>query len=228
MVLAISGLAWLTMDILHGGPIARFDHAVADWAWSTHIRRGNLPRKVAVYALTRPGDRMTVAGVILPFVCWLSWRHRSLQPLLRMAVAVSLLVGTVVGYKAVVGRTGPLVDRVLVGGQSFPSGHVATAVVGWGLVAWLAADFGLPVWFRRASVVAVYVAPVVTATGMLLLDYHWLADLVAGAALGTLLLRVVHAIFAGRLGDWGHAGLPGVARAGSDADAVLAGARVRG
>jgi hypothetical protein len=131
----------------------------------------------------------------------------------------------VLGYKAVVGRTGPLTDRVLVGGHSFPSGHVATAVVCWGLVAWLAADFGLPVSLRRLAVAAVYAAPAVTGIGMLLLDYHWLSDLVAGAAVGTLLLRVVHAIFAGRLGDFGHAAVPGVVRAGRPDGAVLAGGR---
>ncbi len=37
---------------------------------------------------------------------------------------------------------------------------------------------------------------------MLLLDYHWLSDLVAGLALGILLLRLLHAVDRLALRDW--------------------------
>jgi undecaprenyl-diphosphatase len=69
------------------------------------------------------------------------------------------------------------------------------AVVMWGLAAWLAADYGAPEVVRRMLDRLRYAAPVLTAAGMLLLNYHWLSDLVAGGAVGVVLLWVLHRIF---------------------------------
>lgn len=222
-MLALAVLVWLTVDVLTAGPISRFDHVVAEWAWSTGIRRGNLPRKAAVALLTLPGNWRDMVPLFGAFVVWLSWSRRTVQPLLRGGVAVAVLVGVVVTFKALVGRTAPLIDHVLAGGRSFPSGHVTTAVVCWGMAAWLAARYGVAPLLRRLLAVAAFVAPVATAVGMVLLDYHWLSDLVAGVALGTLLLRVVGQIFAGRLGDWGHGGAADPASGRRAAGAALVG-----
>jgi len=216
-------LAWLTVDVLVGGPWTRLDHQVAGWSWSTGIRRGSFVRKLAIYVFTLPGHPAAIAGLVTPFVGVLAWVRRSWQPVLRVAVAAGLLVAVVMAFKYGVGRTAPNIDRVHFDGESFPSGHAALAVVIWGLLAWLAVDLGLPAWSRWGLRVLGYAAPVVTVAAMLLLDYHWLTDLLAGLAVGVLALRVIHGLFAGRLGDWGGAADQGRGDAGRHRADALAG-----
>lgn len=203
VVLAIGVLVWVTADVLRGGPLTRLDRYVADWAWAAQIRHGNLPRGLLVYAGIMPGDPLGVGFVVAPFVAGLAYWRRSWQPVLRFVVALGLLWLVVDVAKYGIGRTSPgLVDRLHVGGRSYPSGHAATAVVMTGLVSSLAVQAGLPAAWQRILRVLAVLAPLITATSMVLLVYHWLTDVLAGLAVGVLLLGVHHLIFASRLGDW--------------------------
>lgn len=215
VVVAAAVFAAVTIEVLAMASLTRLDHRVADWAWAANIRHGNLPRTLVVYAATMPGDAIGVCALVVPFVAWLAWSRRDWRPVLRLAVALATVLVAVWLLKHAVGRTQPgIVDRVGVGGRSFPSGHSAVAVVMAGLVAWLAADYGLPLFWRRLLRVLAYLAPLATAAGMVLLVYHWVTDVLAGLALGVVVLRVIHLMFAGVLGEWGNASRRG--RAGPD------------
>jgi membrane-associated phospholipid phosphatase len=79
---------------------------------------------------------------------------------------------------------------------------VANAVVGWGVVRWQSAAYRLPPAVRRPAAVLAVAGPVVAGIAVLALDFHWLSDVVAGAAVGVSLLGVVHALDGVALSLW--------------------------
>jgi membrane-associated phospholipid phosphatase len=55
---------------------------------------------------------------------------------------------------------------------------------------------------QRAAAALAVLAPAVAGLAMLLLGFHWLSDVVAGAAIGVSLLGVVHALDGVALSLW--------------------------
>jgi membrane-associated phospholipid phosphatase len=90
-------------------------------------------------------------------------------------------------------------------GASFPSGHVANAVLMWGVARWQAVEYGLPPGVQRSFWVLSVFGPIVTGLAMVSLDFHWVTDAVVGGAVGILLLGVVHGLDAALLSRWVHA-----------------------
>lgn len=185
---------WISVDVLLRGPWTRLDASLSSQLAGSGLSHRPWPGD-ALYALTLFGGRAEVLVVVGGFALLLAWRRRTWEPVARLVVALVLLTLTVYAFKLGVGRTAPTTDLLHAGGESYPSGHVPNAVVMWGLAAWLAADYGAPDVVRRTLDRLRYVAPVFTAAGMLLLNYHWLSDLVAGGAVGVVLLWVLHRIF---------------------------------
>src|SRR5262249_60069227 len=72
----------------------------------------------------------------------------------------------------------------------FPSAHVLVAVVACGLLAWTLSR-GLATRDRRRLYLAAGVLAGLTATSRVLLDAHWLTDVIAGLAVGLVCLSVV-------------------------------------
>jgi undecaprenyl-diphosphatase len=66
-------------------------------------------------------------------------------------------------------------------------------------------EFGLPAWAQRAFWWLSFLAPLVAGVSVLVLDFHWLTDVVVGAAVGVVLLGVVHALDALLLSRWSRA-----------------------
>ncbi|NEE50173.1 hypothetical protein G3M55_36900, partial [Streptomyces sp. SID8455] len=75
--------------------------------------------------------------------CWLgwrSWRQHTLRPLLVLGTSLLLLNVTVGAVKLGLGRLGPHYAtqigsaEMFAGGDIFPSGHTANAVVTWGIL----------------------------------------------------------------------------------------------
>jgi membrane-associated phospholipid phosphatase len=225
---------WVTLDVLLDGPLRHLDHQVSRLMLATGIRDSEWPEpefalKFVVFALTHFGSRNTVLAFAVPAVLVLALLVRDPRPVLRLAVLLVLLGGTVYLTKHWVGRTMPAVDGLhLASGRSFPSGHMPVAIAVWGLLAWSSVE--VPPRRGRLWAVAVWglgvlrwLAPVVTFLAMALMDYHWLTDLVAGTALGVVILRVVHEIDTRALGHW-PGGWRGTGVAG-DAGGVGAGDR---
>jgi membrane-associated phospholipid phosphatase len=110
---------------------------------------------------------------------------------MRNRWVVPFLLAVVIGDKLLTNGLKTLVDRVRPHlnpvaetlGPSFPSGHTSTAAALWAAVALVAWRW----WGRRSLAplagLAVGIA-VAVAASRVLLDVHWLTDVVAGLALG--------------------------------------------
>jgi len=199
--LVVGGL--VTVDLFTRGWLERMDlrvsEIVSDW---------NLEKSAAypvVWGVTQVGGRVTILVVLAGLVGYLALRQRTWLPLVRVVVAVALLTVTVYAIKGGTGRTAPGFPGSFffhADGASFPSGHVANAVLMWGVARWMAVQYGLPVRVQRAFWLLAVAGPLATGAAMVSLDYHWVTDAVVGAAVGILLLGVVHALDALVLSRW--------------------------
>jgi membrane-associated phospholipid phosphatase len=136
------------------------------------------------------GQRGPTAVIVAAWLGWRSWRQRTLRPILTLGAALLLLNVTVGAAKYGLGRLGPHYattvgsPELFAGGDIFPSGHTANAVVTWGVLAYLAGT----VWVRRVtSVIAALLALGVGMT-TIYLGTHWVSDVLLGWAAGLLIL----------------------------------------
>ena len=199
--LVVGGL--VTLDLLTYGASERFDVRVSDV-----VRDWGLADSAAyplVWLVTQLGGRGTILVVLAGLVGYLAFTRRTLLPLVRVLVALVLLTGTVYAVKYGTGRTAPRYPGSYFfneDGASFPSGHVANAVLMWGVARWQAVEYGLPVRVQQIFWWLAVVGPVLTGLSMISLNFHWVTDAVVGAAVGVVLLGVVHALDAFVLSRW--------------------------
>ncbi|MFI6643413.1 phosphatase PAP2 family protein [Streptomyces sp. NPDC050504] len=136
------------------------------------------------------GQRGPTAVMVAAWLGWRSWRQHTLRPLITLAVALLLLNVTVGAVKIGLGRLGPHYAtqigsaEMFAGGDIFPSGHTANAVVTWGILAYLAAT---PRTRRYLSAVSAAVSLGVGLTTVYL-GTHWLSDVLLGWAAGLLIM----------------------------------------
>jgi membrane-associated phospholipid phosphatase len=199
----------VTAGLLTRGWLERMDlrvsHTVDGW------NLVDSPGYPLVWVLTQVGGRGAILVVLAGLVGYLAWRRGTWVPLLRVLVALALLTAVVYGIKDGTGRTAPEYPGSFFfrsDGASFPSGHVANAVLMWGVARWQAVEFRLPPRVQRAFWWLSVAGPVITGLAMVSLNFHWVTDAVVGAAVGILLLGVVHALDAVVLSRWvrAHAG----------------------
>jgi membrane-associated phospholipid phosphatase len=203
LVAALVVGAVVTADLLSRGPLERFDlrisEVVSDW---------DLRDSAAfpfVWVVTQIGGRVTILVVLAVLVGYLAWRRRTWLPLVRVLTALALLTVVVYGMKHGTGRTAPGFPGSFLfheDGASFPSGHVANAVLMWGVARWQAVEYGLPVRVQRAFWALSVLGPVVTGLAMVSLDFHWVTDAVVGGAVGIVLLGVVYGLDEVVLSRW--------------------------
>jgi membrane-associated phospholipid phosphatase len=204
-VLALSVVvgSLVTADLLTRGWLEQMDlqvsEVISDW---------DLQNSAAfpfVWVLTQLGGRVAILAVLAVLVGYLAWRRHTWVPLVRVLMALALLTVVVYAIKHGTGRTAPGFPGSFffhADGASFPSGHVANAVLMWGVARWQAVEYGLPLRVQRAFWLLSVAGPVVTGLAMISLDYHWVTDAVVGASVGLLLLGVVHALDAVALSRW--------------------------
>ncbi|MEI4272656.1 phosphatase PAP2 family protein [Klenkia sp. LSe6-5] len=184
----------VTVDLLGRGALERMDLRVSEVVsdWGLRDSAAYWP----VWVLTQAGGRVTILVVLAGLVGWIAVRRRSLLPLVRVLVALVLLTAVVYGFKYGTGRTAPAYPGSFFhrDGASYPSGHVANAVLMWGVARWQAVDFALPAAAQRAFWLLAVVGPGVTGVAMVALNFHWVTDALVGAAVGMVLLGVVHAL----------------------------------
>jgi membrane-associated phospholipid phosphatase len=193
----------VTADVLRHGPLERLDlrvsETVSDWGLAESAAYP------AVWLVTQIGGRVTILIVLLALAGYLAWRRRTWAPLVRVLVALALLTLVVYAVKYVAGRTAPAFPGSFFfhpEGASYPSGHVANAVLMWGVARWLAVEYRLPPRLQRMFWWLSVAGPVATALAMVALDFHWVTDAVVGAAVGVVLLGVVHILDAFVLSRW--------------------------
>ncbi|MFD8548283.1 phosphatase PAP2 family protein [Streptomyces sp. NPDC059649] len=136
------------------------------------------------------GQRGPTAVAVAAWLGWRCWRQRNLHPLLVLGASLLLLNITVGAAKLGMGRLGPHyattvgANEMWLGGDIFPSGHTANAVVTWGVLAYLATT---PLRRRTLSVIAALGALGVGMTTVYL-GTHWVSDVLLGWAAGLLVL----------------------------------------
>ncbi|MER6101479.1 phosphatase PAP2 family protein [Streptomyces sp. NPDC001832] len=136
------------------------------------------------------GQRGPTATMVACWLGWRSWRQHTLRPLLMLGASLLLLNATVGAVKIGLGRLGPHYAtqigsaELFSGGDIFPSGHTANAVVTWGILAYLATT---PRARRYLSAVSAIVSLGVGLTTVYL-GTHWLSDVLLGWAAGLLIL----------------------------------------
>ncbi|MEU1056394.1 phosphatase PAP2 family protein [Streptomyces sp. NPDC005876] len=136
------------------------------------------------------GQRGPTAVMVAAWLGWRSWRQRTLRPLLALGASLLLLNVTVGAAKYGMGRLGPHYattvgsNEMWAGGDIFPSGHTANAVVTWGILAYLASTPRARRWLSAVSAV--------TSLGVgmstVYLGTHWLSDVILGWIAGLLIL----------------------------------------
>ncbi|MFN8216591.1 MAG: phosphatase PAP2 family protein [Solirubrobacterales bacterium] len=173
-------LAALAVIVRSTEVLSGLDHGVAAWG----DRHASAFSHAALTAITDLGETWAVAAVAAIVVLVDFLRRRSLW-------ALAFLLAVIAGDKLITELLKELVDRARPAlepvaatlGPSFPSGHSSTAAASWAAFALVASRW----WGRRAwpalAGVAVGIA-VAVALSRVLLDVHWLTDVVAGLALG--------------------------------------------
>ncbi len=196
--LACAGAFTVLTVLLAAGHLLGLDAAVADWA-DDH-------RPAPLYWTARVLNYLGQGGqVLMPVAVLLAaavaWRSRSIRPLLVFAAAFVLTYVTIGPLKIWLQRaaphfTGPdrtvLFNQAAVGeyGMSYPSGHVANALVWYGVIALLLAALvgHLP---PRAVLALRVLPPVIVFCTTTYLSFHWITDSVAGLFLGLVLTRLM-------------------------------------
>lgn len=126
----------------------------------------------------------TVAAVLL-------WRHGHRSFAVGWVLANGGNAALNLSLKHVFERVRPVHDTALAQapGFSFPSGHTSSAVVLWGMLAYLALRLAPPRWQVPVLVLAVAMALSIAASRVFL-QVHYLTDILAGLCSGTAWLAV--------------------------------------
>ena len=205
LLLAVAVTVAVTVDLLTRGVLERMDLRVSEVvsAWDLKDSAAYWP----VWAVTQLGGRGFILIVLTGLVGYLGWRFRTVLPPVRVLLALALLTAVVYGFKYGTGRTAPAYPGSFFhrDGASYPSGHVANAVLMWGVARWQVVEYRLAPWVQRTTWVLGVVGPVATGVAMVSLDFHWVTDAVVGAAVGILLLGVVHLLDAVVVSRWAGA-----------------------
>jgi len=175
--------------------LKRLDRSVAAWGYD---HRTPLSHH-ALDAITQLGniEIVVVLAVVLAGLDLIRSRNRWAGPFLLAVLAGMELIST--GVKDLVDRTRPaLVAEAVHLGPSFPSGHSATAAAFYAAAALV---LGRRLDHRKRQVLAAVAAglAVAVAGSRVLLDLHWLSDVVGGLALGWGWFALCAVIFGGRL-----------------------------
>jgi undecaprenyl-diphosphatase len=190
--LALGVLAFLVRRIAF---IQHLDNVVAAWGYD---HRSATSTK-GLRAVTDLGSLDIVVGLAVALAAFavIRWRDRwSFLFLLTVLVGMEAIT---LGVKDLVGRVRPTLDPAATSlGPSFPSGHSATSAAFYAAAA-LIVGRHLP---RRARQVVFGVAvaiAVAVAASRVLLDLHWLSDVIGGLSLGWAWFAFCSIVFGGRL-----------------------------
>lgn len=183
----------VSWQVTVAGPLLAADVALRDASAGLTRPRGPLT------AFAEAGADLggaPVAGAALAVGAGLAaWRDRSWVPPAVALFAAAAVPALVLPLKEVFGRGGP--DGQPLDGYAgyYPSGHTLTAVVAYGTAALLLSPGGRPRGRSRvAAPTAAALLSLCTGVGLVLRGYHWATDVVAGWALGGLVLCVVASV----------------------------------
>ncbi|HEY7197557.1 MAG TPA: phosphatase PAP2 family protein [Gaiellaceae bacterium] len=190
--LVLGILAWLVRRV---AVIQHVDNSVAAWG---HDHRSAASTS-ALKAITELGNLRIVIGLAVVLVLVDVIRHRNRWSFLLVLVVLAGMEAAMLGVKDIVGRLRPTLEPAAAAlGPSFPSGHSATAAAFYATAA-LIIGRSLERPARRLVIGAAIGLTVAVAASRVLLDLHWLSDVIGGLSLGWAWFAVCAIVFGGRL-----------------------------
>jgi hypothetical protein len=193
-VALLAAAVLVTVALAARTPLLSVDLAVRDWC--------DVHRPGALYWAARVLNYAGQGGLVLTplaavVAVWLAWRRRSWWPF-PPVVAAFLVTLVVVGpLKLWTDRAAPHspIDHPEwlfhdPAGLSYPSGHVANAIVWYGVLALLLAGVLPARWLTWVR----YGAPALVLVTTTYLSFHWLSDGLAAIPLGLVLDRLLRRV----------------------------------
>jgi membrane-associated phospholipid phosphatase len=198
LICALGGgvLLGVLFYMVRGVPaLQHVDNSVADWAYASRTPFSTSGLRM----ITQLGNIRLVAGLAIVLAAvdvYRSRSHWSLTFLVTVVVGMEFLSTAV---KDLAERVRPaLVPAAASLGPSFPSGHSATAAAFFAAAALILGRALRP--HPRHILIGIAVAiAVAVAASRVLLDLHWLSDVIGGLALGWGWFGLCAAVFGGRL-----------------------------
>jgi membrane-associated phospholipid phosphatase len=203
LVILVGGvlLALLAVVVRSTDLLAGIDSSVAEWG----NRHASAWSHDALVLVTDFGETVTVVvvAIVVAVVELTRTRNRWVVPFLLAVILGDKLLTEAI--KQLVDRARPTIEALAATlGPSFPSGHTSTAAASWAAFALVAGRWwGRKVWPILAGL-AVGIA-VGVAISRVLLDVHWLTDVLGGLALGWAWFAACAIAFGGRLLRFGAA-----------------------
>ncbi|ODV11297.1 MAG: hypothetical protein ABT20_06150 [Rubrivivax sp. SCN 70-15] len=192
------GGAWAFLgileDVVSNDPLVRWDHVVFSTLQGLRTPWGD----AVMIAATELGSAAVVIPVVAAVAGVLAYR-RCWRALAYVVTAIGFAQVLVWALKATLGRARPTAMYSGAEQFSFPSGHAASSVVAYGLLAFLLARQKSP----RVQLVITFAATMLIGLisfSRLYLGAHWLSDVLASLTLGTAwvaLLSIVYLVHAG-------------------------------
>ena len=160
--------------------IQHVDNSVAVWGYDHRSSASTSGLK----AITNLGSIRIVLVVAVVLVLVEAIRHRNRWSFLFLLVVLAGMEANMLGVKELVGRLRPTLNPAAATlGPSFPSGHSATAAAFYAAAA-LIVGRSLRRPMRQFVIAAAVAIAVAVAASRVLLDLHWLSDVIGGLSLG--------------------------------------------
>jgi len=152
-----------------------------------------------LHAITELGNIRIVAGLAIVLAAVDFYRTRSRWSLPFLIAVITGMELLMLAVKDLVGRVRPALDPAAATlGPSFPSGHSATSAAFYAAAA-LIIGRSLPRRQRQILIGLAVGIAVAVAASRVLLDLHWLSDVIGGLSLGWGWFALCAAVFGGRL-----------------------------
>jgi membrane-associated phospholipid phosphatase len=183
----------LALQVWTGGPLTRIDLAITHWLVAHRIA----PLTGFMLAVS---EAHQTKWLLLATACVAAWqlRQRHWTQLARLAVVpAGMLLNA--GLKQLFQRPRPLLEDplVILMTLSFPSGHAAASTVFYGAVCALAFGRWPGAPARALAVALAGVMVLLVIFSRVYLGAHYLSDVVAGVAVGTVCLALFFAPWRG-------------------------------
>lgn len=178
LVAALFAFAHIAEDYLTGDPIVRWDVHLAAW-----LHAHSSPWLVSIFEIVTNAGNTVFLAVVTATAGVLLIRRRAVNEaalLVLAAIGIEIVNG---GLKLLFHRPRPELAFIHLDSYSFPSGHAASSVAIYGVLAFLLVRRRS--WPARAGVVsATAVLVAVVGFSRLYLGAHYLSDVLAGFSLG--------------------------------------------
>jgi len=175
--------------------IQHVDNSVANWGFR-HRSSGSTS---ALHLVTNLGNIRFVLAFALVLVAFELIRRRSRWSVLFLVAVLAGEEGPMLAVKDLVSRVrAALTSEAATLGPSFPSGHSATAAAFYAAAALVLGRMS-PGRARHLLIAAAVALAAAVAASRVLLDLHWLSDVIGGLALGWAWFALCAIAFGGRL-----------------------------